>query len=224
MNGLLLSGIVLAIASISVFVTLAIAHGRPSFLWFALGGIAGSIPLIVQGLKRAAAVYERAREERPLRQPAPDPDRANQNLVALGEVTTRIVLNPDKLAASTAEPLPGLGTVYDKIAAGLIRAHLQVIAGPNRGNAIELLHDGNVTIGRGGGNALDLKDPGVSVDQCRFAVVGDGVVVHDIGSRNGTFVNGDKVEKRKLANCDIVAFGSTRILVTLDAGSGEITE
>ncbi|HVY60948.1 MAG TPA: FHA domain-containing protein, partial [Planctomycetota bacterium] len=160
--------------------------------------------------------------------PAPRdaPSPAKKSLASLGEATTRLVLEPGALAAAAAEAEPpALAAAYEKIARGEIRAHLQVIAGPRRGQGAELKHDSSVTVGRGGDSALDLGDPGVSVDQCVFEARGDEVHVRDAGSRNGTFVNGDKVAQRRLANGDIVACGESRILVTMEAGPGaEITE
>jgi hypothetical protein len=151
--------------------------------------------------------------------PAPRPLPAREgDLVALGETTQKMVLDAGEMARGAAEPLPGLTTAYDRIARGEIHAHLQVIAGPVRGRAAALSHGGKVTVGRGRGNALDLKDSGVSIDQCVFESDGADVLVRDLSSKNGTFVNGDRVETRRLANCDIVACGASRILVTLDAG------
>lgn len=65
-----------------------------------------------------------------------------------------------------------------------------------------------LTIGRHSTNDIPLPDRKVSK---RHAVVGrvkGQIVVKDLGSRNGTFVNGERVEKAVLANGDRVKVGS----------------
>ena len=65
-----------------------------------------------------------------------------------------------------------------------------------------------LTIGRHSSNDVTLADRMVSK---RHAVVGrvkGRIVVKDLGSRNGTFVNGDKVEKAVLTSGDRVKIGS----------------
>lgn len=156
---------------------------------------------------------------------SPASGKRSMDLTALGETTAKIVLDPTLLAEGAADPLPGLPDAYEKIARGDILAHLQVIAGPVRGRAAELLPGGRVTVGRGHANTLDLKDPGTSLDQCAFEASGTDVMLTDLGSRNGTFVNGDRIqEPRRLASCDIVACGASRILVTLAAAPASMTE
>jgi FHA domain len=54
--------------------------------------------------------------------------------------------------------------------------------------------DGELTLGREEGRAdLVLNDPGVSRLHARFAVDRGAVVVEDLGSSNGTYVNGERI-------------------------------
>ncbi|MGH2933495.1 MAG: FHA domain-containing protein, partial [Gaiellaceae bacterium] len=68
-----------------------------------------------------------------------------------------------------------------------------------------------VTVGRGGQNDLALEgDEFASARHVRFEPRGDGVWLHDLGSTNGTYVNGVRLDgSRKLAPGDVVRVGET---------------
>ena len=74
----------------------------------------------------------------------------------------------------TVADLPGLPT-------------LEVVGGPSAGRSFPLTA-GHHTLGRTG--PLGLGDPGVSRRHCRVSVTHDGATVHDLGSSNGTQVDG----------------------------------
>jgi pSer/pThr/pTyr-binding forkhead associated (FHA) protein len=81
------------------------------------------------------------------------------------------------------------------------------------------LHEGEVVtidphplrVGRGGDNDLPIPgDTYASSHHARFEPRRDGVYVEDIGSTNGTFVNGIRVTReRRLAAGDVVRIGET---------------
>ena len=68
-----------------------------------------------------------------------------------------------------------------------------------------------LTVGRGAQNDLALEgDSYASARHARFAPRRDGVWVEDLGSRNGTYVNGVRLaEPRKLAPGDVIRVGET---------------
>jgi FHA domain len=68
-----------------------------------------------------------------------------------------------------------------------------------------------LTVGRGGDNDLPLSaDEFASSHHARFEPRRDGVYVEDIGSTNGTFVNGIRLTSgRKLVPGDVVRIGET---------------
>jgi hypothetical protein len=74
-----------------------------------------------------------------------------------------------------------------------------------------VLNSAPLTVGRGEHNDLQLEgDDFVSADHARFEPRRDGVWVTDIGSTNGTYVNGNRlVRAQKLAPGDIVRIGET---------------
>ncbi len=64
------------------------------------------------------------------------------------------------------------------------------------------------TIGRRTDRDLVMADPRVSREHAQFTRETDGIYVVDQGSRHGTFVNGERVNRRKLTRNDRVEFGS----------------
>ncbi len=90
---------------------------------------------------------------------------------------------------------------------------LFVIQGRDQGTRFRL--DGpTVTLGRGTTNAVQLHDTEVSREHCEFRSRGDMFVLRDLGSSNGTFVNGKSVKEHELASGDQLQIGRTLLLYT----------
>ena len=68
-----------------------------------------------------------------------------------------------------------------------------------------------VTVGRSAQNSIVVNDPRSSRRHCRFEPSEDGFRVVDLGSQNGTFVNGSPISTRRLHEGDLVEVGSVRI-------------
>ena len=71
-----------------------------------------------------------------------------------------------------------------------------------------------------------LADVSVSSKHARVARTAEGFVIEDLKSRNGTFVNGERVtDKRILEDNDVVRFG--RVILTFNVATetkaGEMT-
>jgi hypothetical protein len=73
------------------------------------------------------------------------------------------------------------------------------------------LDSAGISIGRGGPNKVRLdNDEFASAQHARVEPRRDGVWIEDVGSTNGTFVNGVRLSKaRKLAAGDLVRVGET---------------
>ena len=71
-----------------------------------------------------------------------------------------------------------------------------------------VLPQGSLDVGRTEANALAIPDPSVSRRHARLEVTAAGVLVEDLESANGTFVNNTKVGRRELRIGDRVRFGS----------------
>lgn len=66
-----------------------------------------------------------------------------------------------------------------------------------------------LSIGRAAGNDVVLDDPAASREHALLRTEDGGFVVQDLGSANGTRVNGTPVEVARLADGDRLAFGAT---------------
>lgn len=66
------------------------------------------------------------------------------------------------------------------------------------------------TVGRGDTNTLSIHDPSVSEYHCEVYDNGEDLIIHDLGSRNGTVVNGKLLRNSQapLAHGEIVKFGA----------------
>jgi diguanylate cyclase (GGDEF)-like protein len=90
-------------------------------------------------------------------------------------------------------------------------AYLVVLAGVSAGEMFKLQLDKTVC-GRGPKCAVRLNDEGVSREHCQLVRDGEKIVLEDLGSTNGTFCNGIRVDRRELADGDKIMVGSTTIL------------
>jgi signal transduction histidine kinase len=90
---------------------------------------------------------------------------------------------------------------------------LFVIQGRDQGTRYRL-DEPTVTVGRGRSNSVQLHDTEVSREHAEFHRRGDVFILRDLGSSNGTFVNGRQVSECELASGDQVQFGRTLMLYT----------
>ncbi len=72
------------------------------------------------------------------------------------------------------------------------------------------LRNGVTRLGRGLDTDIRIEDPGVSRHHADV-IVGDDVVVHDLGSTNGTYVDGVQVSQTALRDGATIKIGSTSL-------------
>jgi pSer/pThr/pTyr-binding forkhead associated (FHA) protein len=94
-----------------------------------------------------------------------------------------------------------------------------IFIGEKFGGRVYELTTGKFKVGRGDDNALAIRDPSVSQTHCEILVYGTEVIVRDLGSSNGTFVNGERLhcQQRQLKGGQIVKFGSVEARLQSDA-------
>jgi hypothetical protein len=76
-----------------------------------------------------------------------------------------------------------------------------------------LLTPGRNRLGREGENDILLPHPSVSRRHCEVWLTDDAVLVRDLGSRNGTFVQGDRVEEAQIFTGQTLRVGDVEMLV-----------
>ena len=94
----------------------------------------------------------------------------------------------------------------------------QVIDGPDRGLVRESI--GSVVVGTSSENRMVLTDPAVSRYHVELRCE-DGVLVKDLGSRNGTFVNGVRIQTAVVPFGARLRLGASVIRLTTAAGAGK---
>jgi transcriptional regulator with GAF, ATPase, and Fis domain len=100
-----------------------------------------------------------------------------------------------------------------------MRARLVSIAGPVEGKTWTL--SGELTIGRSRINRVQIEDRWLSREQCAIREQEGRFRVEDLGSSNGTFVNGVPVVNRVLEHGDEIRAGRCLFLFLQEDASGE---
>jgi pSer/pThr/pTyr-binding forkhead associated (FHA) protein len=113
------------------------------------------------------------------------------------------------LPPTEAEEEPGGEFPFPHDELGRGQALLQVTRGPNAGSTF-LLDAESTSAGRDPESAVFLDDITVSRAHALFERR-DGWFVRDVGSLNGTYVNGEQVEETKLATGDEVQIGRFKL-------------
>jgi len=88
---------------------------------------------------------------------------------------------------------------------------LFVVYGPDQGRRFEF-DDTTMGIGRGGANPVQLFDTEVSRYHAEVRREEGEYLLVDLGSSNGTFLNGHQVDRKRLQNGDRVELGRTRLI------------
>jgi hypothetical protein len=102
----------------------------------------------------------------------------------------------------------GVQPVRPRVRAG----RLVVVKSPELGEGLDFQVDSaQLTIGRGSQNDISIgADEFASARHARFEPRQDGVWVQDLGSTNGTYLNGTRLERpRRLSQGDVIRVGET---------------
>ncbi|HEX7507202.1 MAG TPA: sigma 54-interacting transcriptional regulator [Polyangia bacterium] len=92
---------------------------------------------------------------------------------------------------------------------------LLALFGPKQGLRIPL--DGRLILGRGATADLQLVDGKVSREHCRIDASGARAMIEDLGSQNGTYVNGEVISRSTpIGEGDEIMVGDTLLLVAGD--------
>lgn len=84
--------------------------------------------------------------------------------------------------------------------------HLLVFHGP-RADVVTLVEGAPLVLGRGAEADLCFDHPGLSRRHARLEYIDDGLWVEDLGSTNGTLVNGARVSRQRVASTDSLVIG-----------------
>ena len=113
----------------------------------------------------------------------------------------------DSRTAEHEKPRPAFGAPYVWVIA--------VIDG-EQPNAVHRILQYETLIGRGGDPQIGVNDELVSKRHCLIRVDGPVCTIQDLGSRNGTWINGRKMQDERalrLRHLDEIQIGTTRLFV-----------
>ncbi|WP_163998318.1 FHA domain-containing protein [Pyxidicoccus caerfyrddinensis] len=106
---------------------------------------------------------------------------------------------------------PSTGAAPGRPAPASASPRLMCVAGPKAGEEFTL-EDGEYVIGRATDNPICIPDTSVSRKHVMVRKLGTGWAVSDLGSGNGTMVNGDVIsDETPLANGDVITLGDTEL-------------
>lgn len=86
-----------------------------------------------------------------------------------------------------------------------------IVTKSGRASAEFSLYDGMNTLGRDVTNRIRLLDPRVSRRHCKIRKIGQSLFLFDLGTKNGTRVNGTRVTTRELKLGDRIKVGNTTL-------------
>lgn len=86
---------------------------------------------------------------------------------------------------------------------------LRFISGKFQGSEYALTDSGEMLVGRSGDVQIVLSEDMVSRRHARIVYDGQRITIEDLGSTNGTFVNGEKIKRCDLKEGDRVLIGSS---------------
>lgn len=106
-----------------------------------------------------------------------------------------------------------LGESVEEVNTALLRKdrpYLIIIAGTQVGEMF--LVEADTVLGRGLDVQVRIAEDKLSRKHCRFVIEGGDTIVEDLGSSNGTYINGVRVVRKKLSDGDKIQVGATTIL------------
>jgi pSer/pThr/pTyr-binding forkhead associated (FHA) protein len=95
-------------------------------------------------------------------------------------------------------------------AGGGPQAELTIESGPDAGHA-HRAGDSALRLGRSPDNDVILRDPATSGHHARLERRGDQFWIVDLGSTNGTLVNGEPIQEKQLSHGDRVTIGQNAV-------------
>lgn len=90
-------------------------------------------------------------------------------------------------------------------------AKLVVLTQSMAGRSFDLAAERTTTVGRVEDNVFQIAEPSVSSRHCEILLRGEDVVVKDLNSTNGTFINGEKISEGVLKPGQTLRLGNVEL-------------
>src|SRR5271165_1165975 len=99
---------------------------------------------------------------------------------------------------------------------------LRFISGKYQGGEFPIVPDKQILIGRSSDLDMVLVEDMVSRKHARIQTQGEQIWIEDLGSTNGTFVNGEKIKRARLKEGDRVLIGTSILkVISSDASAAK---
>ncbi len=110
---------------------------------------------------------------------------------------------------------PPVTSAYGGAPAPVLVQHALVVDGPNTRYPLD---EGSNVVGRSHEAKVKLPDTGVSRRHVDITVNGDVAIAHDLGSTNGSIVNGQRIAAQQLRDGDVIRIGHSVLVYRVDGG------
>jgi pSer/pThr/pTyr-binding forkhead associated (FHA) protein len=101
---------------------------------------------------------------------------------------------------------------------------LRFISGKYQGGEFPLPNNREIVVGRSSELDMVLVEDMVSRRHAKLTVTGDQIFIQDLGSTNGTFVNGEKIKRSRLQEGDRILIGTSIIKLVASDGSASSSD
>jgi pSer/pThr/pTyr-binding forkhead associated (FHA) protein len=101
---------------------------------------------------------------------------------------------------------------------------LRFISGKYQGGEFPVVPEKQIVVGRSSDLDMVLVEDMVSRKHARIAMQNDQIWIEDLGSTNGTFVNGEKIKRARLKEGDRVLIGTSILKLIAGDGSTDSTD
>ena len=135
--------------------------------------------------------------------------------LARGEARVHAHLEEERQGgAGQQENLSGDTITFNRQNTGALGWRLKVVEGPDSGRVFTIGE--RAVLGRGSGADINLEDNGVSRQHALLEERLGALFVVDLGSTNGTLINGERVKRKKLGAGDRLQVGQTQLELKVD--------
>lgn len=118
-------------------------------------------------------------------------------------IAMRMFFNRGRVQKSAS----GLDVPADKDASAEVKLKPAKLIQMHENRTYEIPLSGGFTLGRVLDNQVVLKNPSVSRHHAKIMPEQEGYVLYDLGSKKGTFVNGETIDRKLLRNSDMIEIG-----------------
>lgn len=90
-------------------------------------------------------------------------------------------------------------------------AKIQILNGKKQGSVFDLNDGSEVDIGNRKSAKISIRDPWISYNHAKISGQSGRFFIEDLGSSNGTWINGEKIQRQELSPNSVIYLGKTKV-------------